>query len=338
MTFEARRFVDAILPFRALACEEAEAYAPANIALCKYWGKRDEALKLPFTGSLSASLGQLGTRTRLRIGSTDRLRINGVELPSTDKAHARLFGFMDLLRPEGVRLEVESTNTIPMAAGLASSASAFAAVVKALNILCGWELNPRGLSLLARLGSGSACRSVFEGFVEWHAGSDPMGLDSFAEPVAPLWPDFRIGVLALSEAEKPVGSSEGMRRTVATATLYQSWPAQVAQDLPRIRDAVLAHDFEALGSAAERNALAMHATMISAWPPVLYWRPETVETLHRVWALRREGLPVYATLDAGPNVKLLLLEKDRRDVMAAFPGLLFGEREAEKASGIRPER
>jgi diphosphomevalonate decarboxylase len=314
-----------LLPASHSPASSADAIAPANIALCKYWGKRNDALKLPVTGSLSASLGSLGTRMSLAPASHDSLRINGRDLPSDDKAFTRLFAFFDLLRPPGLRLAVDSENTIPMAAGLASSASAFAAAVLALDRLLGWRLDRKNLSILARLGSGSACRSVHDGFVEWHAGTRDDGMDSHAEALAPLWPDFRIGIVTVSAAEKPVGSSEGMKRTLDTARLYDAWPAQVAQDLPRIRQAVFDHDFSTLGRCAEQNALAMHATMIAAWPPILYWQPETLATLHKIHALRRDGLELYATLDAGPNVKLLFLEPDQDTVLREFSGLLVAE-------------
>ena len=316
-----KSLINSLLPSGHAPREYGEAYAPANIALCKYWGKRDEALKLPRTGSLSVSMGAFGTHMRLLPAKTDSLCINGMEFPADDKASRRLFGFLDLLRGPDVRLRVESRNTIPMAAGLASSASAFAAAVKAMDALYDWQLDGRSLSILARLGSGSASRSVYEGFVEWHEGVDPAGMDSFAEPVAPVWPDFRVGILTLSEAEKAVGSSEGMKRTVETATLYRAWPEQVARDLPEIRRAVRSHDFPALGRTAENNALAMHATMIAAWPPVLYWRPETVAALHAVHRLRSEGVDVYATMDAGPNVKLLFLSPNEARIQETFPDM-----------------
>ena len=175
--------------------------------------------------------------------------------------------------------------------------------------------------MLARLGSGSASRSVFEGFVQWHAGSNPDGTDSFAEPLPDTWPEFRIGILELSAARKPVGSRDGMNRTVETSELYKSWPQQAAADLDTIRTAIASHDFQTLGKTAEHNALSMHATMVAAWPPLLYLQPETIEQIHKVHRVRAEGLEVYLTIDAGPNIKLLFLEENEIAVTAAFPGL-----------------
>jgi diphosphomevalonate decarboxylase len=313
--------VDAILPATTAPAESGTGSAPANIALCKYWGKRDEDLKLPLTGSLSISLGSLGTRTTLTPSSTDLFLLNGCEQDPEQAATQRLFSFLDLFRDPDTSLRVESANSIPMAAGLASSASGFAALVLALNDLYQWHLPKNQLSILARLGSGSASRSLEHGFVEWFPGEVEDGSDSFAERLNTEWPEFRIGILTLSASKKSVGSSEGMKRTRETSTLFQSWPAEVGRALPRIREAIHQKDFPTLGAAAEQNALSMHATMIGSWPPILYWRPETVHTLHQVHALRTEGIEVYATLDAGPNVKLLFLENDQAAVHSHFPDL-----------------
>jgi diphosphomevalonate decarboxylase len=157
--------------------------------------------------------------------------------------------------------------------------------------------------------------------VQWHAGIHPDGSDSFAGPLPDTWPEFRIGVLELSGTPKPIGSRDGMNRTVETSELYKSWPQQAAADLATIRTAIAARDFLLLGKTAERNALAMHATMLAAWPPLLYLQPETIAQIHKVQQLRAEGLDVYLTMDAGPNIKLLFLEENEGAVTAAFPGL-----------------
>jgi len=309
------------------------AFAPSNIALCKYWGKRDAALNLPINSSLSISLGTLGTRTEIRplveampsslSDGRDQVYLNG-ELQSPDSSFAqRVTTFLDLFRPVfgGAVFEVRTENNIPTAAGLASSASGFAALVMALDDLAGWGLEKKQLSMLARLGSGSASRSVYDGFVQWHAGSNPDGTDSFAEPVSKPWKNFRIGILELSSAKKPVGSRDGMNRTVETSELYKSWPAQAAADFETIRAAIDAQNFTTLGKTAERNALSMHATMMAAWPPLIYLQPETIEQIRKVQRVRADGLEVYLTIDAGPNIKLLFLEEDEAAVTAAFPGL-----------------
>ncbi len=300
------------------------AFAPSNIALCKYWGKRDAVLNLPVNSSLSVSLGQLGTSTEIHVcEKVDRIFLNG-ELQAAESSFARrVSSFLDLFRPllGGSCFEVRTENNIPTAAGLASSASGFAALVMALDDWAGWGLDQKRLSMLARLGSGSASRSVFDGFVQWYAGSASDGSDSYAERIDNVWPEFRIGILELTSAPKPVGSRDGMNRTVDTSELYSSWPLQAAADLVTIHAAIDEHDFAVLGKTAERNALAMHATMLGAWPPLLYLQPESIEQIHKVQRVRADGLDVYLTIDAGPNIKLLFLEEKEADVRAAFPKL-----------------
>jgi diphosphomevalonate decarboxylase len=303
----------------------ASAFAPANIALVKYWGKRNEELNLPVTSSLSVSLGSHGTETKICLSTVprDEAILNGQPLPARTKFAKNLSVYLNLFRPSPtVFFRVETQNTIPTAAGLASSASGFAALILALNDLFGWELEARHLSILARLGSGSACRSIYTGFVEWEAGADEDGMDSYAQPLPVVWPELRVAVLTISEDQKAISSREAMRRTRRTSSLYDSWPVKVAHDLELVKSAIDARDFELLGRTAESNALAMHATGLAAWPPVLFWHPQTVAAMHDTWALRDAGLPLYFTVDAGPNVKLLYTADREKDVLKAFPNAI----------------
>ncbi len=301
----------------------AQAFAPSNIALCKYWGKRNALLNLPVTSSLSLSLGALGSTCRLEaMDGNDTVTLDGTPLPSDHPFVTRLTRYLDLVRPYAdAGYKVETKNTIPTAAGFASSASGFAAVVQALTALYGWELTPEKRSILARLGSGSAARSLWQGLVEWHAGVRDDGMDSFAEPLEAQWPDLRIGLLILEAGEKPIGSREAMQRTVNSSPLYRAWPETVATHLEEIKSAIETRDIQRLGSAAEQNALAMHATMIAASPPVLYWKPESMQTMQAVWDARREGVPVFLTMDAGPNIKLLFQAQDETAIRARFPNM-----------------
>ncbi len=299
------------------------AFAPANIALCKYWGKRDKELNLPVTSSLSISLGSLGAHTKVAIkDGPDLISLNGVALPADMPFARRLSRFLDLFRETpGMGYSVHTESTVPVGAGLASSASGFAALVLALNELYAWELDRTALSILARLGSGSASRSVYDGFVEWHAGAQADGMDSFATRMDVRWAELRIGLMEVSSAEKEISSREGMQRTVETSALYEAWPARVADDLVDVKAALEARDFELLGRTAESNALTMHATMLGAWPPVLYWLPESIQVIRTVWEARTKSVPVYFTMDAGPNVKLLYMEKDGALVREIFPAM-----------------
>ncbi len=307
--------------------EEITARANVNVALVKYWGKRDPTLNLPATGSLSLTLDRLGTEARVVFGGGERdwIEIDGA--PAAEPEAERVRGFLDVVRERAGRRErarVVTRSTVPRGAGLASSASAFAALALAASRAAGLVLDPAALSALARRGSGSAARSVFGGFVEWRRGERPDGSDSVAEPVLAedAW-DVRVVVAVTSTQAKPVSSREGMARA-ATSPFYPAWVEAVEADLAAARAAVRARDLEALGLVAERNALAMHAVGLAAQPPLLYWRAATVECMHRVWALRAEGVRAYCTIDAGPQVKVLCAPADAASVsaaLAAVPGV-----------------
>lgn len=317
--------VNTFLPETLQPGKSAKAFAPSNIALCKYWGKRNAELNLPINGSLSISLGQLGSHTEISesVNGVDQVFLND-ELQAPDSSFARkVINFIDLFR-RGMSqpVSVRTVNTIPTAAGLASSASGFAALMLALDSFYQLALPSKVLSAFARMGSGSASRSIYQGFVEWHKGDSDDGMDSYAEPLAIDWPGFRIGLLKVATGAKKVDSRAGMQRTVETAPLYQSWPQQAEQDLASIKRALADQDIALLGQTAEQNALSMHATMIASWPPLLYWQPESVAAMHRVWELRSQGVPIYLTMDAGPNLKILFLNEHEKAVRDAFPELL----------------
>lgn len=301
--------------------ETGQAYAPANIALVKYWGKRQRELNLPATDSFSISLGDFGATTTLTPASQDHFILHETEIAPDTPEFQKVFGFLDLLRPEACPLAVESRSTIPIAAGLASSASGFAALTLAANDLFGFNLSHDDASRIARLGSGSACRSIRPGFSLWHAGTREDGMDSFADFLPDEWPDLRIGFLVLSGGKKEISSRDAMNQTTETSILYQAWPQQIEQDLPRMKEAVANQDFEQLGKTAENNAMAMHATMMASVPSVLYWQTQTLETIRKIRQLREDGLPVYLTMDAGPNVKLLFKKETEETLKKTFPEL-----------------
>ena len=308
--------------------EKATAFAPANIALVKYWGKRDSRLNLPVTDSLSIDLGNLGTTTTVEPADHDIVILNGTQLSGDDKFAAKVINFADLFRgalnqkgQELPALKITTENNIPTGAGVASSASGFAALTKALDSFFSLGLAGRELSLLANLGSGSASRSIFKGFVYRHAGTDPDGMDSYSESLPFTWPNLRIGLVTVSEKAKRVSSRDGMKRTLETSPLYKAWPQQVQNDMAKMLKAIKKQDFVLLGSTAEANALAMHACMQAATPPLNYFEPETEAIIQKVQTLRKSGLPLYLTIDAGPNVKLLYLEQDEDKVKSQFPDM-----------------
>lgn len=298
------------------------AWAPSNVALCKYWGKRDIELNLPVTSSLSVSLGNKGTFTRIKQeGTIDNYIVNGKPIGLACKFSKRLQKFLDLFRPHDAHYLINIDTNVPIAAGFASSACGFASLVQALNQLYNWNLSKKDLSILARLGSGSACRSLFEGFVEWQKGESFDGMDSYSTKLEYIWPDLRIGALTISRQEKTISSSDAMQHTVNTSPLYHTWPKQVEQDLANIKLALARKDFLTLGQISENNALAMHTLMKAAQPPIIYALPETLKAMHKIQKLRTENIPVFFTEDAGPNLQLLFLAKYKSAVLHAFPEL-----------------
>lgn len=304
--------------------EKGLSFAPTNIALCKYWGKRNIELNLPVTSSLSVSLPDKGALTTMTVRDEpeDLIILDGKTLDNNSHFVKRTVDYLDLFRPlKNWHLQIEISMNIPVAAGLASSACGFASIITCLNDLFQWRLSQQYLSILARIGSGSACRSLWQGFVEWHVGASADGMDSFAEPLPFEWPELYIGILSLSDKEKAISSRQAMQRTVDSSVLYGNWPKKVLQDLIILKQALHKKNFALLGGAAESNALSMHATMLSSWPPICYFLPETIEAMLRVWQLRKDGLDLYFTEDAGPNLKLIFLEKDKKIIQSLFPSL-----------------
>lgn len=290
---------------------QASAEAQPNIALVKYWGKRDGALNLPAAGSLSITLDALHTRTSLRFDpalADDDIRLNG----ERDAAQTRKIGaFLDLFRARAgiaTRARVESGNDFPTGAGLASSASGFAALAVAADHALGLGLEPRALSVLARRGSGSAARSIFGGFVAMAAGTRDDGEDAFATPLldAAAWP-LRVVVAITTRKKKAISSRDGMDHTRDTSPFYRDWVATADADLASARVAVQARDFEKLAHVSEGSCLAMHAVMLSARPGLIYWNAATLECIQCVRSLQAEGTGVFFTIDAGPQVKAVCL-------------------------------
>lgn len=275
-----------------------------NIALIKYWGKRDETLILPMNSNLSLTLDEFYTDTTITFShtyATDQLILNDQPQPTT-----KMTPFLDLFRQKAettLSARVVSVNHVPTGAGLASSASAFAAAAAAANDALGLGLNDQELSRYARRGSGSACRSIYGGFVEWQKGTDD--LSSYAVPFDTADWDISMITVMINTQPKKVSSRAGMRHTVQTSSYYASWPTTAEQDLALIKPAIKAHDFKTMGQIAERNAFRMHATTLACDPPFFYFEPETIQAIRAVQALREEGVAAYLTMDAGPNVKIL---------------------------------
>jgi diphosphomevalonate decarboxylase len=293
----------------------------SNIAFIKYWGVADPAINLPLNNSISLTLADAHTTTTVAWDTdgalaTDEITLDDVQLET--KAAARLVRHLDRLRAlAGVdwRARVASRNNFPAAAGIASSASGFAALTVAGAAALGLDLSPTQLSALARLGSGSASRSLFGGFVEWERGHDHDS--SVARPLfgPEHWALCDL-VAVVSRAAKAT-SSEGGHRLAGTL-------ASLPTALETVRSAIAERDLHRLGPVIEADALAMHAVMMTSQPSLLYWQPATLTLLHAVPQWRAEGLAVYFTIDAGPNVHLICQAEDAPAVAeraAALPGV-----------------
>ncbi|HEX9028045.1 MAG TPA: diphosphomevalonate decarboxylase [Anaerolineales bacterium] len=313
----------------------ATALACPNIAFVKYWGNRDASLNLPSNGSISMNLGGLTTLTSVAFNAdlpADCLLINHQQI--NGPALQRVSAFLDRVRKlAGIRLfsRVESENNFPMGAGIASSASAFAALSLAASAAAGLSLSEKELSRLARAGSGSACRSVPGGFVEWQAGQDDDS--SFAFSIAPhdYW-ELADCIALISSEHKPTGSSQG-HALADTSPLQPARLAQVQLDLEVCRAAIRERDFDGLARVLEAESNLMHAVMITSRPPLFYWQAASLAVMQAVIEWRKAGLPVAYTLDAGPNVHVLC-PRDRveemrgrlaqvpgvEDVLVAYPG------------------
>ena len=275
---------------------KATATAHANIALVKYWGKRDDALLLPQAASLSVALDKLLTTTTVELGAAeDSLELDGRPASGPELSRARA-----LLDAAGIRerARIVSRNDFPTGAGLASSASGFAALALAACAAAGQKRSSSDLSALARLGSGSASRSVPGGWAVWEG-------ETARQVYPPSHWDLRFCVAFCAAGPKAVGSRDGMRSTRETSPYHAAWLEQCRRDLPRALHLLHSRDLAGLGALAERNALMMHADALAADPPLIYWEPATVGCLQGLRELRAEGVAAWGTIDAGPHVVVL---------------------------------
>jgi diphosphomevalonate decarboxylase len=282
-----------------------EAIAHPNIAVVKYWGKRNVELNLPAVPSLSLTLSNFHTRTKVEWGSSrDKFILNGKELQ--DIQAKKVFTFLDKIEENRSYCAVTSENNFPTAAGLASSSSAFSALAIAALQAKGIDYSPEQASVLARQGSGSACRSIWGGWVEWKLGSNSDGKDSHGVPIAPKehW-NIRLIVAVVSSQKKSISSTKGMLRCSNTSPMYASWVETADNDVTHAKQAILNKDIEALGTTMEHSTLKMYSTMFTSKPAIRFWKPNSVAIMQEVEHLRNKNIPCWFTMDAGPNVKIL---------------------------------
>jgi diphosphomevalonate decarboxylase len=305
----------------------ATALSHPNIAFIKYWGNRDHALHLPANGSLSMNLDGLTTRTTVTFqpsAAADTLVING--RPADRTALDRVSRILDIIRQmagTGERAAVVSENNFPAGTGVASSASAFAALALAGSAAAGLELGEPELSRLARRGSGSASRSVPGGFVEWPPGSGDR--DSFARSIAPAGHWHLVDCVAIvSTSPKDTSSLDG-HALAPSSPLQEARVADTPRRLDICRRAILARDFDALAAIVEIDSDMMHAVMLSSTPALHYWTPTSEAVMSAVRRWRRMGTPVCYTVDAGPNVHVLTLGDEAQAVekrLRQIPGVI----------------
>ncbi|KAG5335197.1 hypothetical protein C0989_001899 [Termitomyces sp. Mn162] len=325
-----------------MAVYQATASAPVNIACIKYWGKRDTALVLPTNSSLSVTLDQdhLRSTTTSRADpafARDRLWLNGVEeeitaggrLSTCIAEMKRLRKQVEDAQPGEVQLSsyhvhIASFNNFPTAAGLASSASGFAALVASLAQLYALPVSPSALSLIARQGSGSACRSLYGGFVAWQHGSAPDGSDSLAVQVAPQshWPDMHALICVVSDDKKGTSSTAGMQRTVQSSTLLQHRIAHVVpQRMAHISAAIRARDFDTFARITMADSNQFHAVALDTEPPIFYMNDVSraiialIVEYNRVSIDAGKGRKAAYTYDAGPNAVIYSLKENVKEII-----------------------
>ncbi|KAI6443523.1 hypothetical protein MCOR22_005319 [Pyricularia oryzae] len=317
--------------------------APVNIAVVKYWGKRDPKLNLPTNSSLSVTLAQSDLRTLTTATcSSDRpaaqgdsLILNGEESDVSGartqacfrelRARRRVLEDADSSLPKlsTFALKIVTENNFPTAAGLASSAAGFAALVRAIADLYQLPDSPAELSKIARQGSGSACRSLFGGYVAWREGTAADGSDSLAEQVAPAshWPEMRAIVLVASAMKKGVSSTSGMQQTVATSTLFKQRIAEVVPaNMKTMEEAIQNRDFASFAEVTMRDSNSFHATCADTYPPIFYMNDTSRAAIRAVEAINAAaGRTIAAyTFDAGPNAVVYFLEQDAKVVVGSF--------------------
>jgi diphosphomevalonate decarboxylase len=309
-----------------MSTNTATAIAHPNIAFIKYWGNRDHNLRLPDNGSISMNLEELITRTRITFDqafTSDIFDLNG--LRQSGASLQRVTTHLNVIRGiRGIatRAHVMSENNFPVGAGIASSASAFAALTVAAVNAVGIEMSEKDLSRLARRGSGSACRSIPAGYTEWYRGNSDV--DSFSVSIAkPNHWDLVDCIAVVAAGHKKTGSSEG-HKLAASSPFQAIRVADADRRIERCRNAVLAQDFEVFAQIIEEDSNMMHAVMMTSHPALFYWEPTTIEIMKAVQSWRKTGIPTAYTIDAGPNVHVLCESKALENIkhrVASIPGV-----------------
>jgi diphosphomevalonate decarboxylase len=300
------------------------AVAPSNIAFIKYWGKKDEVLRLPENGSISFNLSKVLTTTTVEFNPNfvkDKVVINGKEIKEEGEKVIKHLDRIRSLAKLRSKAKVVSFNNFPASVGLSSSASGFAALTTAAAKAAGLNLSEKQLSVLSRQGSGSSCRSIPDGWVEWLNGNTSE--TSYARSIFPAgwWKILDIAVVVSSD-KKEISSTEG-QKSANNSPFYQSRLKNINKKIKEIKKAIKLRDFKAFGGISEAEALELHAIMITSWPALLYWTSGTLKLIKLVQKWRNQGLPVYFTLNTGQTVHLIVEEKNKNKVLKKLKGQNF---------------
>ena len=299
------------------------AVAHPNIALVKYWGKADTTRNIPATPSISITLGGLSTQTQVTVGDEDRFVLDGAPREDT-KVRTLLTALRE--RYEIPPLHIKSTNSFPTAAGIASSASGFAALVTAVDSLCSLKLNVAERSQWARRGSASAARSIEAGFVAL-SGPD-WAAKRLASPAD--WP-LDVVVAVTDTSRKRISSTRGMTLSRETSPYFDAWQHATRSANDQAAEAIEQRDFAQLADVAETSCLQMHALMLATRPPLIYWNAATVACIEAIRKLQADGVEVFFTIDAGPQVKAVCdpgVTNRVATVLGSVPGVLSMYRSA----------
>ena len=318
---------------------KATTTAHPNIAFIKYWGKKKglEDLRIPVNSSISMPIKQLTTTTTVEFSSqfkentfildgkvqsgkklqkvTDHVErfkmssrasakdlVNKGISPASDAAEMTATDY---------KFKVTSTNNFPTGAGIASSASGFAALTLALNKTFSLQLSEKQLSIMARIGSGSACRSIPEGWVEWIAGNS--NETSYAKTIFPAdWWDIADIVVTFDKTEKKVSSSEAMK-FASTSPFFETRQKKIKDKISKLKTIIKTKNFREFGKLIEQEAIELHTIIMTQNPSIIYWSDKTIQTIHQVGQWREQGLPVYFTIDAGSNIHLIVEQKNKKD-------------------------
>jgi len=301
----------------------AKAVSHPNIAFIKYWGNRDSSLRIPVNGSISMNMAELETITTVTFTpslSADQLTLNGKKADPGQVQ--RVTDFLDIIRKmAGFNFfaDVVSTNNFPTGAGIASSAAAFSALALAGSKAAGLELDEKTLTRLARRGSGSASRSIPDGFVEWLPGSTDEDSYSISLASASSW-DLRDVIAVVAADEKKTGSSEG-HGLAGTSPFQTTRVADAPRRLSICREAIISHDFDKLSAVMELDSDMMHAVMMTSTPALFYWEPASLRIIKSVPMWRNQGIPCAYTVDAGPNVHILCPASSKDDISSRLSNM-----------------